>query len=747
MFRILGRSITRRPWLFLASWLVLLAAAGGGALTGYGHDPLFDRLATAEADVPGAQSSDVLKLTATAADQGPVITVVVRNVDVKSDPVRAAQAVAASRQKLQVSHVESVTDAFTLPSLAAPQAQALLSTNGDGFVVLVTLQAGLSSEADKQTNIDVEQAVPAFQDSLRNWFPNADAYVVSPHSISDAITGVVESDLVRGESIGLPVALVIMMVVFGGFLAAGLPLVGALSSIGMALGIMWALTFVTDVNTFIVNVISIIGVALSIDYGLLMVSRYREELIVGLANVGLPTDGHTLPGRNLTRTIVIRAVQRTVSSAGRTVTFSAVTIAFSVAGLLTIRVPLLRSIALGAVVVTLLAVLSAITLVPAIITLLGRRLVKPSLMMRTPGLRRVSRTVGDISSDTGAFSRLAHRVHRHPWPVLVAVVALLAVMASPIRSLTLRSNIAEYIPTDSATSVGYQTLQDDYPALATPSVLLIAKTAPSNTTALVSHIKQLPKVSFVQVQELASHPGWTRIGITVDTADQVGKDVLDVVHNLRGIDMGYPILVGGAAALQLDFTDTMIRDAPLALVVIVLAVTVLLFLMTGSLVVPLKALVINSLSLVASLGATTWLFQGGHLGLTKVNGLETFIIAIMAAFGFGLAMDYEVFLLARIKEYYDAGYSNDEAVERGLQRSGRIITSAAAIIVAVFVGFASGQMIAIREIGVGLALMVATDASLVRLLLVPSTMTLLGQWNWWAPRWLRGLYNRLGIEQ
>ena len=745
MFRILGRSITRRPWLFVACWLVLLAAAVGGALSGYGQDPLFSRLATAEADVPGAQSSDVLKLTATAADQGPVVTVVVRNVDVKSNPARAAQAAAASRNTLKVGHVESVMDAFTLPSLTTPQAQALLSTNGDGFVELVTLQAGLTAEADKQANVDVEQAVPAYRDALRSWFPTADAYVVSSHSIGDAITGVVQSDLIRGESIGLPVALIIMMIVFGGFLAAGLPLVGALTSIGMALGIMWALTFVTDVNTFIVNVISIIGVALSIDYGLLIVSRYREELAIGLANVGLPTNGRTLPGHNLTRTIVVRAVQRTVTSAGRTVTFSAVTIAFSVAGLLTIRVPLLRSIALGGVVVTLLAVLSAVTLVPAIITLLGRRLITPSLLMRTPGLRRVTQAVGDASSDTGAFSRLAHRVHRHPWPVLVAVVILLAVMASPIRSLTLRSNIAEYIPASSSTSIGYQTLQDNYPALAAPSVVVVAETPPSATTALVSHIKQLPNVGFVQVQELATHPGWTHIGITVNTADQVGNDVLNVVHNLRGLDTGYPILVGGAAALQLDFTDTMIRDAPLALAVIVVAVMVLLFLMTGSLVVPLKALIINSFSLIASLGATTWLFQGGHFGLAKVNGLETFIIAIMVAFGFGLAMDYEVFLLARIKEYYDAGYSNDEAVERGLQRSGRIITSAAAIIIAVFIGFASGQMVAIREIGVGLALMVATDASLVRLLLVPSTMTLLGRWNWWAPRWLRRVYDRLGI--
>ncbi|WP_231386068.1 MMPL family transporter [Propionibacterium acidifaciens] len=190
----------------------------------------------------------------------------------------------------------------------------------------------------------------------------------------------------------------------------------------------------------------------------------------------------------------------------------------------------------------------------------------------------------------------------------------------------------------------------------------------------------------------------------------------------------------------------MLDRAPWSALIIVVAVLVLLFCMTGSLVVPLKALVINGFSLVASLGATAWLFEGGHLGLPRTSGLETFIVACLAAFGFGLAMDYEVFLLARISEYWRAGYDNDEAVARGLQRSGRIITSAAAIIIAVFLGFVSGEMIAIKQIGVGLAIMVAADATLVRLLLVPATMTVLGQWNWWAPKPLAGLYAYLGRQ-
>ena len=170
-----------------------------------------------------------------------------------------------------------------------------------------------------------------------------------------------------------------------------------------------------------------------------------------------------------------------------------------------------------------------------------------------------------------------------------------------------------------------------------------------------------------------------------------------------------------------------------------------MFLMTGSAIVPIKALIINVFSLVASLGTTAWLFENGHLGLPQVEGMETFVVACALAFGFGLAMDYEVFLLARIKEYWDAGYDNEMAVERGLQRSGRIITSAAAIIIAVFLGFVAGEMLAIKQVGVALAIVVVTDATLVRMLLVPATMTILGKWNWWAPKWMTRLYQRFGI--
>jgi len=204
-------------------------------------------------------------------------------------------------------------------------------------------------------------------------------------------------------------------------------------------------------------------------------------------------------------------------------------------------------------------------------------------------------------------------------------------------------------------------------------------------------------------------------------------------------------MVGGVATLLKHFIDSIVTSAPLAMTIMVSAVMVLLFLMTGSLIVPLNTLVINSLSLIASFGAISWIYTHGYFGMPNLLGIETFIAACAVAFGFSLAMDYEVFLLARIKEAWDTGVSNDQAVELGLQRSGRIITSAAAIIVAVFVGFTFGNMVAIKQIGVALAIIVVTDATLVRLLLVPATMTILGKWNWWAPPPLRWLHSKLGF--
>ena len=734
MFTRIGLAVSRHPVVVLAVWALLLTVMTGLAFQGLGAGGLFERLASAEATTPDTDSHVVYSMTRTDGEGGESITVVVSGVDVAGDPASAAAAASAVRGELAgLDGVASVTDAFTMPDPTSQQARALLSADGDGFVELVELDEGLDDRASQTANDRVaETARDACLDALRAHDAGADAHAVSATLISDSITGLVEKDLVRGESVSLPVALVLLVIVFGGLLAAGLPLIGAIVSILVGMGALWCLTFVLDINSFTLNVISIIGLALSIDYGLLLVSRYREEMAARLAGAE-PPRGAVMGG------LVRQVVVRTVATAGRTVSFSALTIACSIAGLFVMRSPVLRTIAAGAVVVTLLAVTCTLTLVPAVITLLGRRLVRPSALSRVPGVRRVLAAVGDSSSDDGVFSRLSRRVVGHPWAVMVVIVALLALMATPVGSLRVRSNFTEYMPANSSVRTGYDIVQDDYPALATPTISIVAQTDTTGAAGLVSDIRAMDDVTHVTAAPLPGHEDMTLISVLMDVDDPVGQQAVDAVDRIRAMTADHPFWVGGAAAQQTDFIDSIEQGAPWAALIIVVAVLVLLFCMTGSLVVPLKALVINGFSLVASLGATAWLFEGGHLGLPRTSGLETFIVACLTAFGFGLAMDYEVFLLARISEYWRAGYDNDEAVARGLQRSGRIITSAAAIIIAVFLGFVSGEMIAIKQIGVGLAIMVAADATLVRLLLVPATMTVLGQWNWWAPKPLAGL--------
>ena len=765
MFIRIGRTVSRHPVSVVIIWALLAAVVALLVFQGWGAGGLFDRLASGEAATPDTESGVVSDMTASDDSDGERITVVVSEVDVIGDPAGVGAGASAARRTLSdLEDVASVTDPFVLPDPSSQQARAMESTAGDGYVAVVMLEAGLEDEeVDAVGRRVAEAAEGPYLDTLREYAPDASVHAVSSELIGDSIGELVQKDLAQGESVSLPVALVLLVIIFGGLLAAGLPLVGAVVSILTGMGALWCLTFVLDVHSFILNVISILGLALSIDYGLLFVSRYREEIVVQLARRGDGADarGDTPPASADMRGLVRDAVVRTVATAGRTVSFSALTIACSIAGLLVMRSPMFKTIAAGATSVALIAVACTITLVPAVITLLGGCLVRPGALSRVPGVSRILDAVGDTSSDRGVFSRLSHRVVAHPWVVMVVVAAVLGAMASPIGSLRMRSNIVEYMPRDASVRTGYDIVQDDYPALATPTISIVADTSVDGAAGLVSDLQGMDGVTRVSASELEAQAGtgtaggadsaddagssgdMTLISVLMDVDDPVGRQASDAVETIRSTDAGYRLWVGGAAAQQTDFISAMAERAPWAALIVVVAVFVLLFCMTGSLVVPLKALIINALSLIASLGLTSWLFENGHLGLPQTPGLQTFIVACLAAFGFGLAMDYEVFLLARMTEYWEAGHDNDDAVARGLQRSGRIITSAAAIIIAVFLGFVTGEMISIKEIGVGLAIMVAADATLVRLLLVPATMTVLGWWNWWAPSPLKRLYGRV----
>ncbi|WP_345216199.1 MMPL family transporter [Georgenia halophila] len=758
MFEVLGRLVARRPRFVVATWAVLAVLCGVTALTGLGGDGLFARLQAGAPAVAGSESAAGQEILDEQGPRSEQVTLAVENVDLDGgrqrwaalaeelDPVRA--------DLVEADGVESVVSPFTFPEmLDDPAAEALVSTERDGFLVVVTLEAGASEEVH-DTVVEILRDVPG---ALAPEAPGAGGVVGSGTLVADAIVGQMEEDLVTGEAVALPVALVIMVVVFGGFLAAGLPLLGSLVSIVGGLGILLGLSYVIDLDSVVVNVITLMSLALSIDYGLLVVSRYREELhrlgtpAVGGATADGAGGGRRRRGRGRDP-VLLEAVRATIASAGRTVTFSALTVALAVTGLLLMRPEMLRAIAAAGIAAVLLAVACAVTLVPAVLVLLGDRMTRPSALSRVPGMRGLVRGLGDVSPRDGAFSRLARGVQRRPWLVMLGSFALLVLLASPVTGLSMRSSMAQMLPAGSEQREFTEVMSAEYPLARSPEIYAVAGTGTDDLDAWADEVADLPGVERVgEPAEAGDRQAGDHavLPVFVSGGDASGEEAVAVVEDLRAMEPGFETWVTGQAAVQTDFNQALLDGLPLAGAVVVAAIFVLLFLMTGSLLVPLKGLLVNSLSLIASLGVTVWVFQEGHLsgllGFDPVAGLESYVVAVVVAFGFGLAMDYEVFLLARIKEYWDAGAGNDAAVEHGLQRSGRIITSAAVIMIAVFGGFVAGDLVVIKQVGLALAVTVLVDATVVRMLLVPATMTLLGRWNWWAPAPLRRLYARLGV--
>jgi RND superfamily putative drug exporter len=346
------------------------------------------------------------------------------------------------------------------------------------------------------------------------------------------------------------------------------------------------------------------------------------------------------------------------------------------------------------------------------------------------------------------FSRLARRVQRHPWWVAIMVVAALLVLAAPALSLRMTSSGTALLPKGADQRVFFDRLDQRYPALADPEVTVVARARLAQVQEWSAQVADVPGVAGIvppkQVADLVV------LGLQITGDDAAGSTATDVVHHLRSHRPDFRTWVVGQAAGEIDYSQAIRDRAPIAGGLVVLATFALLFLMTGSVLVPIKALLMNIVSLGASLGVLVIVFQEGHLenvlGFTSTGAIESTIPPLVLAFGFGLAMDYEVFLLSRIKEEHDRGSDNDTSVVRGLQRSGRIITSAALLVVIVFTGLIAGQLLVVKQTGVALATAVAIDATLVRMLLVPATMTLLGEWNWWAPAPLRRLHARFGVE-
>ena len=731
----------------MAVWLILLVFAFAAASGALGFTGLFERLKAGDAPTVPGESRDGQDLLARADPGQTSVILLAEGID-PAAPTLPTVLQPARAELSAVPNVAMVVDPFFPPATAAAPSM-FVSTNRTAIIVSVRLAPELSGPAQDAVTATVEDHLNRLGAQLRT--VGADRITIGGvQQLVDEVNSQVQEDLRIGEAIALPISLAVMVLVFGGLLAAGLPIIGAIASIGGGLASLLLFSLAIELDSSVPSVVSVLGLGLCIDYGLLLVSRFREEVRrLHLEN----GDRRRRPDDEVMR----GALEHTLGTAGRTVLFSGITVAISLSGLLFFHASILRAVGAAGVSVVVVAVLVAITLVPALLALGGTRLVRPGITHWIPGLNRLARRLGDIAPEEGAFSRLARRVQRRPVVVFLGCLMALAAAAWPVLGIEVVTTGTSILPPASQQRHLFDTMEASFPALNPAPIRIVGRDA-ATVKALAARAASVEGVSTVEPVQVIGE-GADRIAVAGVRPDgdprlSAGRDVVDRIRELRGDNS--PILVTGETAVVRDFMADIAHRAPLAVGVVALTTVVLLFLMTGSILIPIKALVMNTVSLGASFGVLVWIFQQGHLegllGFTSTGGIDQTVPALALAFAFGLSMDYEVFLLSRIKETRDqlggAGPGvNDAAVRQGLQHSGRIITSAALIVVIVFAGFAAGKLLIIKQLGVALAVAVAVDATLVRMLLVPATMTLLGEWNWWAPEPLRRLHERFGIRE
>ncbi|MGC4962325.1 MMPL family transporter [Gordonia sp. DT101] len=557
-------------------------------------------------------------------------------------------------------------------------------------------------------------------------------------------------DLAKAEAIAIPISFLVLIVVFGGLVAAALPVVIGIVAIVGTFALLRLIAEFADVSIFALNLTTAMGLALAIDYTLLIVTRYREEVAAGARR---PT-----------------AIATTMATAGRTVAFSAVTVALSLAALAIFPMYFLRSFAYAGIGVVLVASLAALILTPAILLVLGDRV--DALDVRRPVRRLFRRREPTPQAiEETRWYRSVQFVLRHAVPAAIAVTALLLVLGAPFFGLRFGFPDDRVLPSSASSHAIQQEIREDYPQNLSSSVTVVASGV-SDRAALARYTGALSKVA--QVNSAMSSAGTfvdgrsVALGSADDTRGEVSvitvstdlepmrDDGLAQLDQLRDVAVpeGANVLFTGLAATNADTVDAIYDHLPWVLATIAIATFILLFLFTGSVVLPLKALVLNVLSLTATFGAMVWFFQDGHLGglgTTATGYLVATIPILMFCIAFGLSMDYEVFLLGRIREEWLASdgsrAASDHAVAVGLARTGRVVTAAALLMSIVFAGIAASEVSFMRMFGVGLTLAVLMDATLIRMVLVPAFMRLAGRANWWAPGPLRRLHDRIGLSE
>ncbi len=711
MFESWGRVVYRRRRLVL---VIALIGALFAAVWGTG---VFGKLQSSGGFTPPnsqSQQSSNLATAAFARNAGDVVVLYSSpTLSVRSPAFRAA--VTHALAALPHSKVASAT---TYWSTGSPQ-----FVSGSGRETYAVLALKGSDDAARQKSYD------AIKNRLDA--PGLRTQVGGTVPANEAINKEVTSDIGRAEGFSMPVLLIVLLVIFGSLAAASLPLaIGGLAILGSFTALR-LLTLGTAVSIYSINITTILGLGLGIDYGLFLVSRFREEL----HRQGSVED----------------AVARTVATAGRTVAVSGITVAAALASLMLFPETFLRSMGYGGVATVLVDMLAALTVLPALLAVLGHR-------VNALRIRRAVRRP-PAAEHSGGWYRLASSVMRRPWVYAIPIVVVLLALGSPFLRVAWGGTDATALPAGAPSRVVTEALNRDFPGNPTaPIESVVQFSGPvagsparlSELTAYVSRLDRAPGVSRAQLTGVRGDVARVDMRYGPAPYSAAARAIVAQVRDVAA-PAGARAYVGGQTAQLVDELSSLGQVLPWMALVVALATFMLLFLAFGSVVLPVKAIVTNVLSLSAMYGVVVWIFQEGHLsGLLQFtpNGtIDPTMPILMFAIMFGLSMDYEVFLLSRVRERYDITGDTAEAVASGLQRTGGLITSLALLLIIVVGAFSASGITFIKLLGLGMIVALIVDASIVRVLLVPAVMRLLGRANWWAPRPLRGLYARYGIRE
>jgi RND superfamily putative drug exporter len=694
MFESLGHFINKRSKSVLVFFVV------GIILAGFFGFQAFSRFDSGGYTDPNSDSAKAQEILMQEFDvKQPSLVLAVGSKEKSIDDLSVAKSAAELEQEIK--NEPSVEEVISYWS--AGKAPFLKSEDGQSGLIFVYYKTTDFTEADKLGG--------EFQEKYDETYKDLDVYISGASVFANAINGRIQDDLKIAEAIAIPLTFILLLIIFGAMVASAMPLVIGVTSIIGTFFVMYLLTFVTDVSVFVLNLTTGLGLGLGIDYALLMVNRFREELAKGVRKE--------------------KAIVNTLKTAGKTVFYSGLTVVVTLLSLTFFPLNFLKSMGYAGASVVTLAVLGALIPLPAIMSLLGKNINKGRI-----------RKNAFTNLEKGRWSTFARFVMRKPITILALSSAILILFISQITNVKFGQVDTDVLPKTDRAYISSDFIAQEFPGEEGAPIEFVFPNGSNNLPEIRQYLNLVNQTE-----------GITRVGEPLVSGDFVRAEAIQsikprtpegesLIQQLRDIPTSQQTLIGGQAA---DYADTQgaIRDN-LGIVIawIMITIFILLFAFTGSIILPIKAVLLNFISLAATIGALTWVFIEGNLksliGDFNVNGtIDTNMLVLVSVVAFGLSMDYEVFLLSRIKEEHDAGKSNVDAVALGLQKSARIITAAALILAIVFAAFLTSGVTSIKLLGFGVAFAILIDATLIRALLVPALMRLFGEYNWWAPKSLK----------